>query len=254
MDYERIYDEFISDRRTREAALIASGEYTERHHVVPRALGGSDDADNMITLSYPDHFFAHLLLAKAHGFWHPVRMMANTRSRLEACRARRWGEVARYKGVLPSTRAKLAEAGRNSSPDVRAKLAEAARNRSPEHRAKLAEAARNRSPEVRAKVAEATRNRSPEVRAKVAEALRYSRSPEHRAKIAEALRGRVRSAETRAKIAETRRGKGAPRSPEGRAKIAEANRRRAASPEARSKAAEGCRAYWARRRAAAQPA
>jgi len=67
MNYEKIYNDFIEDRRTTEDALIASGEYFERHHVVPRSMGGTDDASNMIALTAGDHYFAHLCLAKAYG-------------------------------------------------------------------------------------------------------------------------------------------------------------------------------------------
>jgi hypothetical protein len=79
MDYERIYREFIADRRAREASL--SG-YTERHHVLPKSRGGTDAPANIIRLTAEDHFFAHLLLAKMHGggMWIAVRRM-------------RWGRV-----------------------------------------------------------------------------------------------------------------------------------------------------------------
>jgi hypothetical protein len=81
MDYQRIYNEFIADRRGKEANLIASGEYKERHHIVPRSLGGTDDASNMIALTFKDHLFAHLCLAKIHGGsqWYSVQMMAQTK-------------------------------------------------------------------------------------------------------------------------------------------------------------------------------
>ena len=64
MDYKRIYDDFIKDRREKETALEG---YTERHHIVPRSFGGGDEPSNLIRLTPEDHFFAHLLLAKIHG-------------------------------------------------------------------------------------------------------------------------------------------------------------------------------------------
>lgn len=63
MNYARIYGEFIRHRR----ALDTSSGYFEKHHVVPRSLGGGDDAENIVRLSPSDHLFAHLLLAKIHG-------------------------------------------------------------------------------------------------------------------------------------------------------------------------------------------
>jgi hypothetical protein len=67
VDYIRIYKEFIDDRRNKEAALLASGQYCEKHHIVPRSMGGSDRKENLISLTPEDHFFAHLQLAKAYG-------------------------------------------------------------------------------------------------------------------------------------------------------------------------------------------
>lgn len=66
MDYHRIYREFIADRKARETSRVG---YVERHHIRPRAIGGSDRPDNLVRLTPEDHFFAHLLLAKIHGGW-----------------------------------------------------------------------------------------------------------------------------------------------------------------------------------------
>lgn len=38
--------------------------YTERHHVLPRSLGGTDDHDNIVILTGREHFIAHFLLFK----------------------------------------------------------------------------------------------------------------------------------------------------------------------------------------------
>lgn len=38
--------------------------YTEKHHIVPRSLGGSNDKDNLVILTAREHFIAHLLLTK----------------------------------------------------------------------------------------------------------------------------------------------------------------------------------------------
>ena len=67
------------------AALIAKAQsrpkpsgYVERHHVVPRSLGGSDAPDNLVWLTAREHFVAHVLLAKMHGGsqWYAVMMFA----------------------------------------------------------------------------------------------------------------------------------------------------------------------------------
>jgi hypothetical protein len=79
MDYAKIYDAFINNRRTVETSLKASGEYSERHHVVPIACGGGNEAANLISLTARDHYFAHCCLAKIHGgrMWSALFALAN---------------------------------------------------------------------------------------------------------------------------------------------------------------------------------
>lgn len=74
MNYERIYSEFIADRLTKQPV---KPEYFEKHHIVPRSLGGGNEQSNLIRLTPEDHFFAHLLLAKTHGgkMWAPIAFM-----------------------------------------------------------------------------------------------------------------------------------------------------------------------------------
>jgi hypothetical protein len=38
--------------------------YTERHHIIPRSLGGTDDPTNIVVLSAREHYICHLLLTK----------------------------------------------------------------------------------------------------------------------------------------------------------------------------------------------
>lgn len=75
MNYQRVYDQLIADRRANPPSY---DEYVEVHHILPRCLGGADDVENLIRLRPEDHFFAHLLLAKIHGgsLWAAVRIMA----------------------------------------------------------------------------------------------------------------------------------------------------------------------------------
>ena len=38
--------------------------YCEKHHIIPKSIGGSDDKDNLVYLTAKEHFIAHLLLTK----------------------------------------------------------------------------------------------------------------------------------------------------------------------------------------------
>jgi hypothetical protein len=79
MNYENIYKQFIVDRRIKEKTLTG---YSEKHHILPRSLGGDDSSENLIWLSSGDHFFAHLLLAKTYGgkMWQALFLMTHEKT------------------------------------------------------------------------------------------------------------------------------------------------------------------------------
>ena len=41
--------------------------YTEKHHIVPQSLGGSNDKDNLVDLTAREHFICHWLLIKMYS-------------------------------------------------------------------------------------------------------------------------------------------------------------------------------------------
>lgn len=63
MNYQGIYDHIIANAKVRS---ISKEEYTERHHIIPKSLGGSNRKDNIVRLYPREHFVCHLLLAKIH--------------------------------------------------------------------------------------------------------------------------------------------------------------------------------------------
>lgn len=67
MDYLKIYKSFIDDRLQKQGNLVKSNSYFEKHHILPKSLGGKDIKSNIVCLSPEDHFFAHILLAKIYG-------------------------------------------------------------------------------------------------------------------------------------------------------------------------------------------
>lgn len=74
MNYQKIYNSLI-EKRLKEPA---SG-YTERHHIVPKSLGGSNNPSNLVVLTGREHWVAHLLLHKIHRLpqtAHACHMMA----------------------------------------------------------------------------------------------------------------------------------------------------------------------------------
>lgn len=61
MNYSLHYTRLIERSRSR----VLEG-YKERHHIVPRCLGGSDDKSNIAVLTAEEHFVAHQLLVKMY--------------------------------------------------------------------------------------------------------------------------------------------------------------------------------------------
>lgn len=63
MDYKKHYQNLISTRKNR---VLKEGEYYEKHHILPKCLGGSNDEANLIVLTAREHYLAHWLLLKIH--------------------------------------------------------------------------------------------------------------------------------------------------------------------------------------------
>lgn len=61
MNYQKIYDSIVERGKNR----VLEG-YKEKHHIVPRCMGGTDDAENLVTLTPEEHYLCHLLLVKIH--------------------------------------------------------------------------------------------------------------------------------------------------------------------------------------------
>lgn len=60
MNYELIYQKLINNARNKTYDIF------EKHHIIPRCMGGSNDESNLIKLSPREHAFAHLLLVKIY--------------------------------------------------------------------------------------------------------------------------------------------------------------------------------------------
>lgn len=78
MNYALAYERLIAKARAR----VCPEGYVERHHVLPKALGGTDDSSNLVALTSREHFIAHVLLAKMHGgiMWQALMIMKKGRN------------------------------------------------------------------------------------------------------------------------------------------------------------------------------
>ena len=58
------YEEFINNIIESRGRFACGEAYHERHHIIPRCLGGTDNENNLIDLFAKEHFIAHKLLAQ----------------------------------------------------------------------------------------------------------------------------------------------------------------------------------------------
>ena len=61
MNYQKIYNDIIENSKNR-----INNQYVERHHIIPRCLNGDNSKENIISLTYREHFICHWLLCKIH--------------------------------------------------------------------------------------------------------------------------------------------------------------------------------------------
>lgn len=64
MNYRQIYDNLMAKARLRGLDKAALKGYYEKHHVMPRCLGGGDEDGNLVLLTFKEHKLAHRLLTK----------------------------------------------------------------------------------------------------------------------------------------------------------------------------------------------
>ena len=68
--YTKLYNR-IADRA--KDRMLES--YTERHHIIPQSLGGSNDKENLVDLTAREHFICHWLLIKMTEGEHRSKML-----------------------------------------------------------------------------------------------------------------------------------------------------------------------------------
>jgi len=69
--YTRWYNQIIEQAKIR---VIINDGYSERHHIIPKSLGGSDSETNLVKLTAREHFVVHWLL---------IKMVINTKQKYQ---------------------------------------------------------------------------------------------------------------------------------------------------------------------------
>jgi hypothetical protein len=114
VDYACIYDDLMVRGRGR----LRHG-YMERHHIVPRCLGGSDRKDNLVYLTAREHFLAHKMLVRMYpeifGLWTALMLMgrlAGHKSRIFESERIRAAEMRRSFRYSKTSREKMSDSAK----------------------------------------------------------------------------------------------------------------------------------------------
>lgn len=156
LEEELTYEEFIQNILDTRGRFACGDQYHERHHIMPKSVGGGNEEENLIDLYAREHFIAHRLLALENSenekLVYAYAMMAFPKN----CNQNRYEitpeeyETARI--ILSNTpksaehRRKIGEAnkGKKRSEETRQKIKKAHQNPSEETRKKLSKAAKER--------------------------------------------------------------------------------------------------------------
>ena len=196
MNYEKVYYRIIERAKSR----ILEG-YVEKHHIIPRCMGGSDEDGNIVALTAREHFICHRLLVKMHpankGLHLAVYFMSNTRKGLRVS-ARTYTELR--EGASEAVR------GSKHSQETKRKMSESMKGRSAHNKGKKV------SEETKRKISEAKKGikkapHTEETKRKLSEARKGKKvSEETKRRISETLKGRKTSEETKRKMSEAKKG------------------------------------------------
>ena len=128
------YENFIKNRYEINMIRDLSNIYTEKHHIIPVSMGGTDEPDNIIKLTLREHYIAHLMLLMAYqnsSMYFAYLMMSRTRDNSLKINSRtyeklkskfRYYRSERMKGELNPMYGKGTFAGRSHTDESKQKM------------------------------------------------------------------------------------------------------------------------------------
>lgn len=136
--YSRLYFSIIGHAKEHPMEIF------EKHHIIPKSLGGSDDSSNLVKLSFRQHFICHKLLTKmVHSkndkrkMTFALHMMSLNSSRLSRTSKsyEYTRKLRRELGVSEQTKEKMRQSmigkniGKKASTEAKQKMSIAAQSR-----------------------------------------------------------------------------------------------------------------------------
>lgn len=186
--YLQIYNNIIDRAKSRGKIDV----YTEKHHIIPRSLGGTNDLDNLVHLTGREHFIAHRLLVKITEGKEQNKMIFALNSMMN----RNNDTMDRYSPtsrVYEHLRILLAEAhkqmGRTDEHKLAISKAHTGKKVSEDTRRRMSEAIKASGPAGGAVKGSTRKESTREAISKARKGMKFSE--EHRRKLSEAKKGKV---------------------------------------------------------------
>lgn len=92
MNYKNIYNQIIDNAKLKNRFKNES-EYYEEHHIIPKCIGGGNGPENLVLLTFREHFICHLLLVKIHNKNHKLVFALNAFCQNERMTSRMYEKV-----------------------------------------------------------------------------------------------------------------------------------------------------------------
>jgi hypothetical protein len=123
--YTKCYYSIIERAKSRD---LSKDVYTEKHHIIPRSLGGSNNANNLIRLTAKEHRLVHILLPRmtidsAHtkSMWYALWMMLRTKNNNQSRRISK-GNIFELAKIAVAKNSSQLHKGKIVSKETREKM------------------------------------------------------------------------------------------------------------------------------------
>lgn len=87
INYAKSRYAYVGDTKRNRANVEASLGYMEKHHIVPRCMGGSDEHSNMVWLTVREHLHVHLVLTRMVKSQYRGKMFYAIKAMVAMCRS-----------------------------------------------------------------------------------------------------------------------------------------------------------------------
>ncbi len=144
--YYTVYFNIIGRALSRK---LPNNIYSEKHHIIPKSIGGSNNNDNLVRLTAREHFICHLLLPKMVSGDHKRKMkyaawqLCNQKNKDQ----QRYVPSSRIYEIIKTERSEIMKSSKGPThPNYGRKTGRTNKDFTPEWKTKISESCKGRVP------------------------------------------------------------------------------------------------------------